>query len=96
MLEKGVLAQASLSEMRIFTVLDSLVKDDDSYKLGIEADVKNFTQFEQGYRLAYSEKSEYIVQKTGDAIVFPNTNLPVGQRAGLMVRPIPLEGLQLD
>jgi succinylglutamate desuccinylase len=96
LLEKGVLAQASMSEMRIFTVLDSLVKDDDSYKLGIEADVKNFTQFEQGYRLAYSEKSEYIVQKTGDAIVFPNTNLPVGQRAGLMVRPIPLEGLQLD
>ncbi|ETI58298.1 succinylglutamate desuccinylase [Marinomonas profundimaris] len=96
LLENGVLAQASMSEMRIFTVLDSLVKDDDSYKLGIEADVKNFTQFEQGYRLAYSEKSEYLVQQTGDAIVFPNTNLPIGQRAGLMVRPVALGDLKLN
>lgn len=96
LLEKGVLAQAPLSDMRIFTVLDSLIKDDDSYELSIANDVKNFTQFEKGYRLAYSQKSHYVIEQTGDAIVFPNTNLPVGQRAGLMVRPIPLEALQLD
>jgi succinylglutamate desuccinylase len=96
LLEEGILAQASLSDIHIFTVLDSLVKDDESYELSIESDVKNFTQFEQGYRVAYSEKSEYIIQKTGDTIVFPNTNLPVGQRAGLIVRPILLKGLQLD
>ena len=96
LLEKGVLAQAPLSDMRIFTVLDSLIKDDDSYELSIANDVKNFTQFEKGYRLAYSQKSHYVIEQTGDAIVFPNTNLPVGQRAGLMVRPISLEALQLD
>jgi len=96
LLEDGELAQASLSDVCIFTVLDSLVKDDDSYELSIDNDVKNFTQFEKGYCLAHSLKSHYIVEKSGDSIVFPNTNLPVGQRAGLVVRPISSDDLQLN
>ena len=96
LLEKGVLAQSSLSSLHVFRVLDSLVKDDDSYELSIANDVKNFTQFEAGYRMAHSDKSDYYIKQTGDAIVFPNTNLPVGQRAGLMVRPIGLDDLQLN
>lgn len=95
LIQDGVLAQGSLSDMSIFSVLNALVKDDESYELSIAEDVKNFTQFEKGYVLANSEKSQYQVEKTGDAIVFPNTNLPVGQRAGLMVRPMELENLQL-
>ena len=96
LLEKGVLAQSSVSSLHVFRVLDSLVKDDDSYELSIASDVKNFTQFEADYRMARSDKSDYYIKQTGDAIVFPNTNLPVGQRAGLMVRPIALEDLQLN
>lgn len=94
LVQTGVLAQSSLSNIHIFSVLNALIKDDESYQLGIADDVKNFTQFEKGYVLAHSQKSEYQVEKTGDAIVFPNTNLPVGQRAGLMVRPMKLNDLQ--
>ena len=96
LLEKGVLAQSSLSSLHVFRVLDSLIKDDDSYELSIAGDVKNFTQFEAGYRMAHSDKSDYYIKQTGDAIVFPNTNLPIGQRAGLMVRPVGLGDLQLS
>uniref|UniRef100_A6VUC3 Succinylglutamate desuccinylase n=1 Tax=Marinomonas sp. (strain MWYL1) TaxID=400668 RepID=A6VUC3_MARMS len=96
LLEKGVLAQASLSNLYVFRVLDSLIKDDDSYELRIASDVKNFTQFEEGYCMAHSDKSDYYIKQTGDAIVFPNTNLPVGQRAGLMIRPVELVDLQLS
>ena len=95
LLQEGVLAQKPLSTLQVFSVLEALIKDDESYELSIADDVKNFTQFEEGYVLARSEKSQYQVEKNGDAIVFPNTNLPVGQRAGLMVRPIELEALQL-
>lgn len=96
LLEKGALAQSSLSSLRVFSVLDSLVKDDDSYELSIADDVKNFTSFEAGYRIAHSNKSDYYIKQTGDAVVFPNTNLPVGQRAGLVVRPVGLGDLQLS
>ncbi|GGN33902.1 MULTISPECIES: succinylglutamate desuccinylase [Marinomonas] len=95
LLEKGSLAESSLSSLCIFNVLDALVKDDDSYELNIDQDVKNFTQFTEGYPLAQSKKSVYRVKQTGDAIVFPNTNLPVGQRAGLVVRAISVDALSL-
>ncbi|NVK73454.1 MAG: succinylglutamate desuccinylase [Oceanospirillaceae bacterium] len=96
LLEQGKLAQAPVEKLRIFRVLDSLVKDDDSYELSIASDVKNFTAFEAGYLMAHSAKSDYFIDQTGDAIVFPNTNLPIGQRAGLMVRAIELEDLSLN
>lgn len=96
LLEKGVLAQSSLSSLCAFSVLDSLVKDDDSYELSIADDVKNFTSFEAGYRIALSNKSDYYIKQTGDAIVFPNTNLPVGQRAGLIVRCALMADLTLN
>jgi succinylglutamate desuccinylase len=95
LMQDGVLAQSSLSNLHVFSVLNALIKDDESYVLNIADDMKNFTQFEKNYVLANSKKSQYQVEKTGDAIIFPNTNLPVGQRAGLMVRPIELENLQL-
>ncbi len=96
LMQTGVLAQSPLSDMHIFSVLNALVKDDESYELSIADDVKNFTQFEKGYVLAHSQKSEYHVEKTGDAIVFPNIKLPIGQRAGLIVRPVSLSDLALN
>ncbi|MCB5160935.1 succinylglutamate desuccinylase [Marinomonas algarum] len=95
LIETGQQAHAPLSSLRFFTVLDSLIKDDHDYRLHIASDVKNFTAFESGYTLASSSKSQYQVQQTGDAIVFPNTQLPIGQRAGLMVRAIQPEHLTL-
>jgi len=95
LIQDNILAQGTLPDVHIFSVLNALVKDDESYELSITGDVKNFTQFEKGYVLAHSQKSQYMVEESGDAIVFPNTNLPVGQRAGLVVRPIMLENLQL-
>ncbi|ETX10623.1 succinylglutamate desuccinylase [Marinomonas ushuaiensis DSM 15871] len=95
LIENSVLSQKPLSDVNVFSVLNDLIKDDESYELSINDDVKNFTQFEKDYVLANSKKSQYQVEKTGDAIVFPNTNLPVGQRAGLIVRPIEIENLQL-
>ncbi|WP_424020178.1 succinylglutamate desuccinylase/aspartoacylase domain-containing protein [Marinomonas arenicola] len=36
-----------------------------------------------------------MVKASGDAIIFPNANVPIGQRAGLVVRPISLRALTL-
>ncbi|NLQ18301.1 succinylglutamate desuccinylase [Marinomonas sp. M1K-6] len=95
LIEKAQFAQTPLSALRVFSVQDALVKDDDSYQLNIAPNASNFTQFEAGYQLAHSLKSEYRIKQNGDAIVFPNTNLPIGQRAGLVVRAIAAEDLSL-
>lgn len=79
--------------MRLFSVQDALIKDHPDYQLTINDEVKNFTEFEQGYELAHSSRGHYLVKATGDAIIFPNANVPVGQRAGLVVRPIALSAL---
>ncbi|MBR7889468.1 succinylglutamate desuccinylase [Marinomonas sp. A79] len=96
LLTRGYCPRVSASTMTLFKVLDSLIKDDDSYRLNLANDVKNFTQFDEGFVLAESIKSQYLVEKTGDALVFPNTQLPIGQRAGLMVRPITQGDLTLN
>mgnify|MGYP000595575998 CR=1 FL=1 len=95
LLEQGHFAQSPLSELLVFAVQDALIKDDYSYQLNIANDASNFTQFDAGYPLAQSLKSTYRIKQTGDAIVFPNTNLPIGQRAGLVVRAVSIDELLL-
>ncbi|REG82876.1 succinylglutamate desuccinylase [Marinomonas pollencensis] len=83
------------SKLKFFAVQDALVKDHEDYQLTISEDVKNFTGFEKGYELAHSSQSQYLIKASGDAIIFPNANVPIGQRAGLVVRPMRLADLAL-
>ena len=70
-----------------------LIKTAEDYQLQLDNKVKNFTEFTKGFCLAHSCKIEYHIKKTGDAIVFPNDNVPVGQRAGLVVRKVKMHEL---
>lgn len=96
LIEEGAFAYGDIASMKLFTVQDALIKDAEDYQLAIADDVKNFTEFEQGFELATSSESIYRVKETGDAIIFPNANVPVGQRTGLMVRAVELEALPLS
>ncbi|AEF55757.1 succinylglutamate desuccinylase [Marinomonas posidonica] len=96
LLVTGVLAQGRLSALSLYEVLDSLIKDHDSYRLNIADELENFTPFKQYFCLAESLEQRYIVKQTGDAIVFPNTKLPVGQRAGLVVRSKPMSAFNFQ
>ncbi|WP_325101169.1 succinylglutamate desuccinylase [Marinomonas transparens] len=96
LLEEGQFAATVVSQMQIFKVVDALIKDHENYELNIASDVKNFTQFTQNYLLTHSAKSDYRIAQTGDAIVFPNVEVPIGQRAGLVVRPVSIADLQLN
>ncbi|MBM6551569.1 succinylglutamate desuccinylase [Marinomonas ostreistagni] len=87
MIRTGQLATKAYQEtLKCFAVVDVLVKDAPDFELGVSNAVPNFTAFEQGEALAWSSQNRYIVKQTGDALVFPNTDIPVGQRAGLVVR----------
>lgn len=95
LISTSVLPKGDVNQIKIFSVEDALIKDAEDYELTIGADVKNFTGFAKGYCLAHSSLSNYHVKVEGDSIIFPNVNVPIGQRTGLVVRLISLENLFL-
>lgn len=76
---------------KVFKVKQEIIKANDDFKLILDDDVKNFTSFDQGTLLASDGNNEkYIVESTGEAIVFPNNNVPVGQRVGVLLEEVEL------
>ena len=50
-------------------------------------DVANFTMYDPGTVIWEDSNTRYTVGDTPEGIVFPNRDVPVGQRVGLMIRP---------
>ncbi|MEP1743824.1 MAG: succinylglutamate desuccinylase [Kangiellaceae bacterium] len=75
----------------VFQVKQEIIKANENFKLLLDDDVKNFTSFKKGTLLASDENDEsYTVENDGEAIVFPNNNVPVGQRVGVLLERIEL------
>lgn len=91
----NTLADSNPNELILFEVIDVLTKDADDYQLNIADDFNNFVDFKAGDCLAKSSLSSYQIKADGDALVFPNTKLPIGQRSGLVVRRIALQKLHV-
>lgn len=89
----STLGATRAKHIKVFQVIDVLNKDAEDYQLNIDADFENFSVFDEGFILSHSSLSQYEVQQNGDALVFPNTKLPIGQRAGLIVRVVALADL---
>lgn len=76
---------------RVFKVKQEIIKVNDNFKLLVDDDLKNFTSFEKGHLLASDDESEkYVVENNGEAIVFPNNNVPIGQRVAVLLEEISL------
>jgi succinylglutamate desuccinylase len=72
-------------DFNLFRVKTELIKKSEDFKLNIADNVENFTEFKHGFVLAEDSQGNYVVEQDGEAIVFPNASVPVGQRAGLIV-----------
>lgn len=55
------------------------------FTLNFSDDVENFTDFAIGTVIAQDDEQEIKTQQTGEAIIFPNSNVAIGQRALLTV-----------
>jgi len=76
---------------KVFKVKQEIIKANEKFELLLSDDVKNFTAFNKGMLLASDGQSEkYIVENDGEAIVFPNNNVPVGQRVGVLLEEVEL------
>ncbi len=70
-----------------FDVYRAVDKDSEAFKLNFADDVENFTDFPVGYVLAEDGDKKYVVDTEGEAIIFPNAGVAIGQRALLTVIP---------
>ena len=76
---------------KVFQVKQEIIKENEEYNLLLADDVKNFTAFKKGTILASDQQgSQFEVENDGEAIVFPNNNVPVGQRMGVLLEEVQL------
>lgn len=82
--------QSKPSSITLFAVVEEVIKRTEAFKLHIEEDAKNFTEFKAGSILASDDGYEYRTKHDGERFVFPISNVPCGQRAMLVVAPTEL------
>jgi len=81
----------ALSEILVYKVNQVINKQSNEFTLLFAEDMPNFSDFPKGSLLATEGDTQYIAQYEGEAIVFPNANVALGQRALLTVIPTTLE-----
>ena len=80
------------TDFHLFEVYRSINKQTEAFELCFAANIENFTQFEPGTVLARDQGVEYVVEQPGEALIFPNAKVAIGQRAMLMVKPVSVVG----
>jgi succinylglutamate desuccinylase len=80
------------TDFQLFEVYRSINKQTEAFELCFAANIENFTQFPIGTVLARDEGVDYVVEQPGEALIFPNAKVAIGQRAMLMVKPVSVVG----
>lgn len=73
--------------MHIYRVNQVINKTSEDFKLHFDESTPNFMDFAKGTVLASESGIQYTAEFAGEAIVFPNANVAIGQRALLTVVP---------
>ncbi|MCG9696735.1 succinylglutamate desuccinylase [Shewanella sp. Isolate11] len=81
------LAPFSEAGLHLYQVHRSVNKQADDFEFTFANDVENFTAFPKGYVLAKEAGQAIKVNEPNETIVFPNANVPVGQRTVLCLIP---------
>ncbi len=58
------------------------------FALHVDDDAPNFSLIEPGHRITSDSDGGIVVDGEGRRIVFPNPDVPVGQRVGLVIAPV--------
>ncbi len=80
-------AKATFKRLTVFKVVQEILNTGPSFVFHVPDDVANFTEYAPGTVLWEDESTTYRVGDQAESIVFPNRDVPVGQRAGLLIRP---------
>ena len=69
----------------LFDTARSIVKLSDAFRMGFGRETENFTSLRKGEVIATDGDTVYTVQHEEEFVVFPNPDVRVGLRAGIMV-----------
>jgi succinylglutamate desuccinylase len=81
----GLLEPPYADEPTVFRVVHELVRSSEQYRLNIDNTTPNFAQFEPYTLIETDGLKEYRTAHSDERIVFPNPDVPIGQRTGLMI-----------
>ena len=85
-----VTPQFKASEFLIYQIRQVINRTQEDFQLLFAEDLPNFSDFPKGTVLARESGVEYLTQQDGEAIVFPNAKVAIGQRALLTAVPCAL------
>ncbi|MBW8190670.1 succinylglutamate desuccinylase [Neiella marina] len=72
-------------QLKLFTVTRAVHRQQQDFELSFDDKLANFSQFKQGQLLGRDGDTDIVAEHDGEAIVFPNRKVAVGQRALLTV-----------
>lgn len=79
------------NDFAIYRVNQIINRTQQDFRLNFSDDALNFSDFPRGHVLAEESGKQYVAEYEGEAIVFPNANVALGQRALLTVIPTTLD-----
>ena len=82
---RGLAPGAPVVEPHVFKVAQEVMKLSDDFRMAFDRNTQNFTALKQGEEIARDGATVYTVQHPEELVVFPNPDVRVGLRAGLMV-----------
>lgn len=78
--------QPPFDQLTVFKVVHEILNTGRNFRFHVPDDVANFTEYAPGTVIWEDDVTEYRVGDSPEAIVFPNPQVPVGHRVGLMIR----------
>lgn len=80
--------QPAFNHLTVLEVVHEILNTGKNFRFHIPDDVANFTEYPPGTVIWEDDDTCYRVESSPQAIVFPNRDVPVGQRVGLMIKPV--------
>ena len=72
----------------VFNVVTEVMRHSESdFELNLTDDFSNFSSLPAGYQLTEDGLNSYFISGSDKAVVFPNKNVPKGQRVALVIEP---------
>ena len=82
---RGAPAREATQRPHIFSTARQIIKLSDQFQMAFGKDTHNFTVLKQGAEIARDGDTVYTVEHPEELVVFPNPDVRIGLRAGLMV-----------
>ncbi|MYN00534.1 succinylglutamate desuccinylase [Pseudoduganella sp. DS3] len=82
---RGTAPAAAAQAPHVYKVAQNIIKLSDQFKMAFGKETQNFTPLKKGDEIARDGDTVYTVQHDEELVVFPNPDVRIGLRAGMMV-----------